>query len=104
MSSFNLGASNESLGPAIRPLDFGALMLSHEGTHTELARTVTDLTQWLSVVEVGLSGMLNTPGEDTIAEEQEDHPSAEVRSDVSRAAHTLKSDNPVNGLALAAKP
>jgi protein-serine/threonine kinase len=79
-------------------------MLSHEGTHAELARTVTDLTQWLSVVEVGLSGMLDTPGEDTIAEEQEDRPSGEERPDTSRAAVTLKSDNPVNGLALAAKP
>jgi len=49
-------------------------MLSHEGTHAELARTVADLTQWLSVVEVGLSGMLDTAAdEDTIAEEQEDH-------------------------------
>ena len=79
-------------------------MLSHEGTHAELARTVTDLTQWLSVVEVGLSGMLDTPGEDTIAEEQEDRPSAEERPDTSRAVVTLQPDNPVNGLALAAKP
>jgi protein-serine/threonine kinase len=73
-TSFNSGAPNVSFRPAIRPLDFGALMLSHEGTHAELARTVADLTQWLSVVEVGLSGMLDTAAdEDTIAEEQEDH-------------------------------
>jgi len=78
-------------------------MHSHEGTHAELARTVADLAQWLSVVEVGLSGMLDTAGEDTIAEEQEDHVSTKERTDASRATHTLKSDNPVNGLALAAK-
>jgi protein-serine/threonine kinase len=81
-SSFNSGAPNGSFGPAIRPLDFGALMLSHEGTHAELARTVADLTQWLSVVEVGLSGMLDTAAdEDTIAEEQEDH-ATEVRTEL----------------------
>jgi hypothetical protein len=78
-------------------------MLSHEGTHAELARTVEDLTQWLSVVEVGLSGMLDTASEDTIAEEQEDYAyGAEVRTDASRAPHTFKSDDPVNELALAA--
>jgi len=81
-SSLNFGASNGSLGPAIRPLDFGALMLSREGTHTELARTVADLSQWLSVVEVGLSGMLDTAGEDTIAEEQEEPAGAEVRTEL----------------------
>lgn len=79
-------------------------MVSHEGTHAELARTVEDLTQWLSVVEVGLSGMLDTAGEDTITEEQDDYThSAEIRTNTSRTAHTFKSDNPVNGLALAAK-
>jgi len=57
-------------------------MLSHEGTHAELARTVADLTKWLSVVEVGLSGMLDTAGENTIAEEQEDNASAEVRTEL----------------------
>ncbi|KAF7973865.1 hypothetical protein HWV62_14076 [Athelia sp. TMB] len=61
-------------GPAVRPLDFGALMISHENTHSELAKTVEDLSQWLSLVEVGLSAMLDFPAEDTIAEEQEEQP------------------------------
>jgi len=47
-------------------------MLSHEAAHIELARTVDDLTQWLSIVEVGLIGMLDKINEDTIEEEQED--------------------------------
>jgi hypothetical protein len=80
-------------------------MLSHEGTHVELARTVEDLTQWLSVVEVGLSAMLDSASENTIAEEHEDYThSAEARTDAARTTHTLKSDDLVNGLALADKP
>jgi len=58
-------------GPAIRPLDFPALMRSHEATHSELARTVEDLASWLSVVELGLVQMLDKATQDTIAEEQE---------------------------------
>jgi hypothetical protein len=65
-------------------------MCSHEGTHTELARTVEDLTQWLSVVEVGLSEMLDGSGENTIAEEQEDY----GHSMETRIVHTLMSDDP----------
>lgn len=79
-------------------------MLSHEETHIELARTVEDLTQWLSVVEVGLSAMLDSASEDTIAEEREDYTrSAEVRTDAARITHTLKADLE-NGLGLGAKP
>lgn len=89
----------------MRPLDFGALMLSHEGTHAELAQTVEDLTQWLSVVEVGLSRMLETAGEDTITEEQDEHAdNPEVQTETSSGPLTLKSDSPVNGSALVAKP
>ena len=58
-------------GPAIKPLDFAPLTRSHEGTHAQLARTVEDLAQWLSVVEVGLTQMLENVGELTIEEEQE---------------------------------
>jgi hypothetical protein len=78
-------------------------MHSHEGTHAELARTVDDLTQWLSVVEVGLSEMLDNSGEDTIEEEQEDYVHCTDFTGASRTAHTLKSDDFINGLALAAK-
>lgn len=100
-SSFNSSASSNLLGPVIRPLDFGAVMTSHEVTHAELARTVDDLTQWLSVVEVGLSRMLDFAGEDTIAEEQEDYAlNVESPAEISRA--TLKSDSSVNGLTLEA--
>lgn len=59
------------MGPIIRPLDFSLLMSSHEATHSELARTVEDLAQWLSVVEFGLSSVLDKAAEHTIEEEQE---------------------------------
>lgn len=55
----------------MKPLDFGPLTRSHEDTHSQLARTVEDLAQWLSVVEVGLTQMLENVGELTIEEEQE---------------------------------
>ncbi|KDQ57543.1 hypothetical protein JAAARDRAFT_95250, partial [Jaapia argillacea MUCL 33604] len=56
-------------GPPIRPLDMEALMVSHEATHAELARTVDELAQWLSVVETGLGHMLDKASEDIIEEE-----------------------------------
>ncbi|KAI0823446.1 hypothetical protein BC628DRAFT_1384891 [Trametes gibbosa] len=59
-------------GPPIRPLDLAPLMHSHEATHSELARTVDELQQWMSVVEAGLTQMLEHPARDTIEEEQED--------------------------------
>lgn len=80
-------------------------MLSHESTHAELAQTVDDLTRWLSVVEVGLSRMLETPGEDTITEEQEEHTdNADIWTEVSKGAITIQSDSPIHGQALVAKP
>jgi hypothetical protein len=59
------------MGPALRPLDFAALVQSPDAMHAELARTVDELAQWLSVVEVGLTQMLDGACEDTIEEEQE---------------------------------
>ena len=64
--------SDALLGPAIRPLDLGPLMHSHETTHAELARTVDELQQWMSVVEAGLAQMLDRTTQDTIEEETED--------------------------------
>lgn len=73
-------------GPALRPLDFGALMQSHDATHAELAHTVDELAQWLAVVEVGLTHMLDRSTQDTIEEEQElDGPEDDVS--VSAYAH-----------------
>ncbi|KAI0705021.1 Pkinase-domain-containing protein [Cerioporus squamosus] len=60
------------LGPPIRPLELGPLMHSHEATHAELARTVDELQQWMSVVEAGLAQMLDRTTQDTIEEETED--------------------------------
>lgn len=54
----------------MRSLDYAAL-INQKSTHAELARTIDDLAQWLAVVEVGLSGMLETGHSDTIEEEQE---------------------------------
>ncbi|KZT11062.1 Pkinase-domain-containing protein [Laetiporus sulphureus 93-53] len=59
------------IGPPIRPLDFGSLVTSHEATHAALAQTVDDLAQWLSLVEIGLTHMLDRATEATIEEEQE---------------------------------
>ncbi|KAH9929542.1 Pkinase-domain-containing protein [Epithele typhae] len=60
------------VGPAIRPLDLGPLMHSHEATHAELTRTVDELQQWMSVVEAGLTHMLDRTSQDIIEEETED--------------------------------
>ena len=57
-------------GPAIRSLDFAALLRSNDAMHAELARTVDDLAQWLGVVEADLGALLDI-GEDTIEEETE---------------------------------
>jgi len=57
--------------PALKPLDYSTL-LSVESTHAELARTIDDLTKCLSVVETGLTGMLDTVYVDAIEEEQEE--------------------------------
>ncbi|KAI0085126.1 hypothetical protein BDY19DRAFT_457360 [Irpex rosettiformis] len=70
-AAFTSSTTNPLTGPMIRPLDFGAFIHSHEGTHSELARTVEDLAQWLSVVEIGLSSILDKAAEHTIEEEQE---------------------------------
>jgi len=43
----------------LRPLDYSALT-STEATHAELAKTIDDLARCLSVVETGLTGMLDT--------------------------------------------
>jgi hypothetical protein len=59
--------------PEIRPLNLGELMNSRDETHADLARTVEELAQWLSIVESGLSELLVSPAVDVIQEEQEDH-------------------------------
>jgi hypothetical protein len=75
-TSFTSVSSTSSFGPPVRPLNYTAL-ITHDSTHAELARTVEDLQQWLSVVEIGLVGMLDKVYADTIEEEQE-----EIASDV----------------------
>lgn len=104
-SSFNSSGFSNLIGPSIRPLDFGALMTSHDGTHAELAKTVEDLTQWLSIVEVGLSTMLDFTDEDTIAEEQEDQAfiSEDAWVDASRSVPIMISNRPVKATALVAR-
>ncbi|KAG6897398.1 hypothetical protein C0992_001904 [Termitomyces sp. T32_za158] len=58
-------------GPPIRPLDYSKLFTANK-VYSELARTTDDLLQWLTVVEVGLSGILDELPADTIEKEQED--------------------------------
>ncbi|KAF9241511.1 Pkinase-domain-containing protein [Melanogaster broomeanus] len=48
-----------------------SLTISQEATNSHLARTVEDLSRWFSVIEVGFANMLEQPGDDAIAEEQE---------------------------------
>lgn len=92
-SAISNSAIASALGPAMRPLDFSALMRSHEGTHVELARTVEDLSQWLSVVEVGLSGMLDITSEDlTITEEHEDLKGTDLQMENFRANPALATE------------
>lgn len=56
----------------IRKLDFGSLVSSHEETHAELEHIVDDLVQWLSIAELGMTGLLERASEDRIEEETED--------------------------------
>lgn len=58
-------------GPIVKPLDFSPLTQSHEKTHAYLASTVNDLAQWLSMVELGLTQILDETSQDAIVEEQE---------------------------------
>ncbi|TFK96326.1 hypothetical protein BDV98DRAFT_311103 [Pterulicium gracile] len=57
-------------GPIIRPLDYAVLTTSDENTHAALARTVDDLSQWLSVVRDGLDGLLDNLNGALIEEEE----------------------------------
>jgi hypothetical protein len=47
-------------------------MSSHEETHAELEHIVDDLVQWLSIAELGMTGLLERASEDRIEEEMED--------------------------------
>ncbi|CAL1706996.1 unnamed protein product [Somion occarium] len=64
-------SSNPMSGPIVKPLDFSPLTQSHEKTHAYLASTVNDLAQWLSMVELGLTQILDETSQDAIVEEQE---------------------------------
>jgi len=71
------------IGPAVRPLDYTTL-INTESTQAELARTIDDLSRWLSVVETGLSSILDTTYADanTIEEEQEGIPTDDEFDDI----------------------
>jgi hypothetical protein len=47
-------------GPAVRPLDYGSLG-TPDAVHAGLAQTVSDLSQWLEVIEHEMTGILNRP-------------------------------------------
>ncbi|KAF8622349.1 hypothetical protein AX15_007081 [Amanita polypyramis BW_CC] len=57
-----------SLGPSIAPLDYTEL-IANDSTSSELARMLGDLSQWLSVIEMGLTGALDNTLSDAIEEE-----------------------------------
>ncbi|KAI0949506.1 hypothetical protein AcW1_009097 [Taiwanofungus camphoratus] len=75
--SFPVVSTDSLVGPVIRPLDIASLTVSHEATHSELARTVDELAQWLSLVELGLTQMLDKANQGTIEEEQEESVAAD---------------------------
>lgn len=56
---------------SIAPLDLVPLTISREATHSQLAKTVEELAQWLSKVELGFTSILDVVHEDVIQEEQE---------------------------------
>jgi hypothetical protein len=56
----------------LRHLAYGDLVHSPDLTHAELERTVNHLAEWLTTVEIGLSGILDEGDGDTIEEEGED--------------------------------
>lgn len=89
-----------ALGPPIQPLDFVSLMESHEATNSHLARTVDDLTRWLSVIEVGFANMLEQAGGDTIAEEQEETPTEKASFNAIGNAESSVHDQPRRALAM----
>lgn len=62
-------------GPMIRPLDY-TLLASSEAVHGELARTVADLSQWLEVIDYGLSNVLDPPSD--VSEDSRDQNSYET--------------------------
>ncbi|OBZ68147.1 hypothetical protein A0H81_11881 [Grifola frondosa] len=97
-----LHASDALVGPAIRPLDIGPLMFSHDATHAELARTVDELSQWLSVVEAGLTQMLDKTNQDTIEEEQEQEEMVAYDDINGEPVTNSRTDTPNSFLALAA--
>ena len=55
-------------GPSVAPLDYIEL-ISNNSASSELARTLDDLSQWLSVIELGLTGVLDNTFSDVIEEE-----------------------------------
>ncbi|KAH8828299.1 Pkinase-domain-containing protein [Flagelloscypha sp. PMI_526] len=61
-SETTISAFGSSLGqgPAVRPLDFMALV-NGTNAYTELAHTIEDLSQWLSIVESGFGEILDAP-------------------------------------------
>ncbi|KAF8637070.1 hypothetical protein AX17_003089 [Amanita inopinata Kibby_2008] len=55
-------------GPFIKPLDYSVLHTTST-THVELAKALDDLSQWLSVVELGLTDIFDVVQSDVIEEE-----------------------------------
>ena len=55
-------------GPSVVPLDYPDL-IENNTMSSELARTLDDLSQWLSVIELNLTGVLDNTFSDVIEEE-----------------------------------
>jgi protein-serine/threonine kinase len=76
--SRSISSSSEAVevpmtGPIVQPLDLVSVIMSHDRTHSALAQTVVELSQWLSVVEGGLKRVLTASEEvHAIGEEYED--------------------------------
>jgi hypothetical protein len=58
----------KDFGPSVVPLDYPDL-IENSTVSSELARTLDDLSQWLSVIELNLTGVLDNTFSDVIEEE-----------------------------------
>lgn len=60
-----------AIGPSVKPLDYGALIgAPHASTHLALSQTLSDLSQWLGIIETGLGDLLRETEQDRIDEEE----------------------------------
>jgi hypothetical protein len=63
--------------PPVTPLDYISLITDNSAS-SELEKKLEDLSQWLTIVELGLTNILDTSYSDVIEEEEGNSESREV--------------------------